>query len=210
MVFSVRSAAPPDQSTRTRTCGVKDIPRISVVSTMTTSVPGAMTPHPNCRKIGTVRVAPAGICTPSTGIGEDDGIVTGDEPGIGIDDCVGIGIGVRVELEVDSDGAVAVAIASGIVRWPARSVNSNRSPLAMMSEPAPIVMMIRTPKVEPPGHKRFGTSSAVAVAGSAATEADVSTVGALGLAWSPSLQPADKPNAGKRRSGTYFEKPACM
>jgi hypothetical protein len=185
---------------------------------MMTSVPGAATPHPNCRKIGIVRVAPAGICTPSTGIGEDVGIVTGDEPGIGIDDWEGIGIddwegigiGTEAELEVDPVGAVAVAIASGTVRRPARSVNSNRSPLAMMSEPAPIVMMIRTPKVEPSGHRRFGTSSAVAVDGSAVTEADVSTVGALGLACSRSPQPVDTPNAVKRRSGTYFEKQACI
>jgi len=177
---------------------------------MTTSVPGAATLHPSCTKIGTVRVAPAGICTPSTGIGEDEGIVTGDEPGIGIDDWEGIGIGIEAELEVDPVGAVAVAIASGTVRRPARSVNSNRSPLAMMSEPAPIVMMIRTPNVEPAGHRRFGTSSAVAVAGSAVTEANVSILGALGLAWSRSPQPVDTPNAVKRRSGTYFEKQACI
>ena len=183
---------------------------MSVVSTITTSVPGAATPQPNCRKIGTLRVAPAGICTPSTGIGDEEGIVTGDEPGIGIDDCVGIGIGVKTEVEVDSVGPVAVAKATGTVRWPARSVNSNRSRLAMMSEPAPIVMTIRTPKVEPPGQRRLGTSSGVAVDGSAVTEADVNTVGAAGLAWSPSPQPANTQIAGKRRTGTYFEKPACI
>ena len=183
---------------------------MSVVSTLMTSVPGAATPHPNCTKVGTVRVAPAGICTPSTGIGDEEGIVTGEEPGIGIDDCVGMGIGVKTELEVDSVGAVAVAIASGTVRWPARSVNSNCRPLAMMSEPAPIVMMIRTPKVDPPGHRRAGTSSAVAVDGSAVTEADLSTVGAVGLAWSRSPQLANTPIAGKRRTGTYFEQPACI
>ena len=185
---------------------------------MMTSVPGPATPHPNCRKIGTVRAAPAGICTPSTGIGGDEGIVTADEPGIGIDDWEGIGIddwegigiGTEAELELGAVGAGAVVIEIGTVRRPARSVNPNRSPLAMMSEPAPIVMMTRTPKLEPSGHRRFGTSSAVAVDGSAVTEADVSMVGALGLAWSCSPQPVDTPNAGKRRSGTYFEKPACI
>jgi hypothetical protein len=181
---------------------------MSAVSTVTTSVPALATPHPNCRKIGTVRDPPAGICTPSTGIGDEEGIGIEDEPGIGIDPCVGMGIGVNTELGVDPVDVVNVEKASGTAWRPSRSVKSNRSCLAMRSEPAPIVMMIRTPKVEPPGQRRSRTSSGVAIDGSAVTKAaeDPNTVGAVGWPSSRSPQPGMTPIAGKRRIGTYFEK----
>ena len=158
---------------------MNDIPRMSAVSTLTTSVPALATPHPNCRKIGTVRDPPAGICTPSTGIDDWEGIGIEDEPGIGIDPCVGMGIGVRTEFDVDPVDVVNVEKRSGTAWRPSRSVKSNLSRLAMMSEPAPIVTTIRTPNVEPPGQRRFATSSGVAVDGSAvirAAEAQIAPI----------------------------------
>jgi hypothetical protein len=176
---------------------------MSAVSTLTSSVPAATTSHPNCRKTGSVRDAPAGISTPSTGIADKPGVGIGDELGIGTAPCVGIG---TAELEMDPSGAAGVEITNGTARWPERSVNSNPSRPAMTSEPAPIVMMIRTPKVEPPGQRRLGTSSGVAIAGSAVIMAGTGLVGAVGLGLSRSPHPTITPIAEKSRTGTYFGK----
>jgi hypothetical protein len=184
---------------RTRTCDVSNVPRASVVSTLTTSVPAAGTPQSNSRNNGSVRGTPAAIVTFS--MGEEPGIGTGDDLGMGIEDdgmVAGPGIGAGMDDGMDP----AVGIASGDVTRPERSVKSKCSRRTTTLARPPIVMASRTPNGRPAGQNEIGRNSGVAVCGSTVTRAASTAAGAAGLAGSLSPQATIRAVAGTSKSGT--------
>ena len=97
---------------RTLTRVTSGVPRLAVL-TLTTKVPDAGTPQPNCTSIGSVCELPGDMMRP----------LNGNTPGIGIGDEVGSGTGTIGALVPD------VEINVGTLRTPKSSRNSNPNPL---------------------------------------------------------------------------------